>query len=73
LIGKLKDAEYAIKSGMAEQVTLERQAETDHEVTNGHHACIYNTRIKIIIVPYFKVKSAIMIISQNTNMTRCML
>lgn len=33
LLGKLKDAEYAIKSAMAEQVTLQRQAETDHEVT----------------------------------------
>jgi len=32
LIGKLKDAEFAIKSAMAEQVTLQKQAETDHEV-----------------------------------------
>jgi hypothetical protein len=38
LIGKLKDAEYAIKSAMAEQVTLEKQAETDHEV-RVHYIC----------------------------------
>ena len=33
MLGKLKDAEFAIKGAMAEQVTLQKQAETDHEVS----------------------------------------
>lgn len=32
LLNKLQDAEFAIKSSMAEQATLQKQAETDHEV-----------------------------------------
>lgn len=36
LVGKLTEAEVAIKASMDEKETLKRQANTDHEVSRYH-------------------------------------